>query len=121
MFFLLTWNITMFLVFFHCLIFPFPLFCYRDKSVSFAGDSCCFSFSLGKIQQILEDEIPGVYVHSIRIGNNEIEVGHNYQQFLNIFDEIFHINVKFILFNLKFIFLLFLLQVFLYLYLICLF
>ncbi|KAL6265138.1 hypothetical protein P5V15_005228 [Pogonomyrmex californicus] len=37
------------------------------------GDSCCFSFSLGKIQQILQDEIPGIYVHSIRIGNNEIE------------------------------------------------
>ncbi|XP_034939099.1 palmitoyl-protein thioesterase 1 [Chelonus insularis] len=37
------------------------------------GDSCCFSFSLGQIKNILEQEIPGVYVKSIRIGDNEIE------------------------------------------------
>lgn len=37
------------------------------------GDSCCFSFSLGKIQEILQNEIPGIYVNSIRIGNNLIE------------------------------------------------
>lgn len=41
----------------------------------FAGDSCCFSFSLGKIQEILQNELPGVYVNSIRIGDNIIEVG----------------------------------------------
>ncbi|XP_025263257.1 palmitoyl-protein thioesterase 1 [Camponotus floridanus] len=37
------------------------------------GDSCCFSFSLGKIQHVLQNEIPGVYVKSIRIGDNDIE------------------------------------------------
>ncbi|XP_001603353.1 palmitoyl-protein thioesterase 1 [Nasonia vitripennis] len=37
------------------------------------GDSCCFSYSLGQIKTILEDNIPGVYVKSIRIGNNVIE------------------------------------------------
>ncbi|XP_011167607.1 palmitoyl-protein thioesterase 1 [Solenopsis invicta] len=37
------------------------------------GDSCCFSFSLGRIREFLQEQIPGVYVHSIRIGNNEIE------------------------------------------------
>ncbi|CAL1683959.1 unnamed protein product [Lasius platythorax] len=37
------------------------------------GDSCCFSFSLGKIQEILQNEIPGVYINSIRIGDNVIE------------------------------------------------
>ncbi|XP_033214610.1 palmitoyl-protein thioesterase 1 [Belonocnema kinseyi] len=37
------------------------------------GDSCCFSFSLGYIKKILENEIPGVNVHSIRIGKDEIE------------------------------------------------
>ncbi|XP_014481216.1 PREDICTED: palmitoyl-protein thioesterase 1 [Dinoponera quadriceps] len=34
------------------------------------GDSCCFSFSLGRIKHFLEDEIPKVYVKSIRIGND---------------------------------------------------
>ncbi|XP_012262178.2 palmitoyl-protein thioesterase 1 [Athalia rosae] len=37
------------------------------------GDSCCFSFSLGAVKIILEQNIPGVYVTSIRIGNSEIE------------------------------------------------
>ncbi|XP_012221178.1 palmitoyl-protein thioesterase 1 [Linepithema humile] len=37
------------------------------------GDSCCFTFSLGKIQEILQNEIPGIYINSIRIGNNVIE------------------------------------------------
>ncbi|XP_043280933.1 palmitoyl-protein thioesterase 1 [Venturia canescens] len=37
------------------------------------GDSCCFSFSLGQIKIILEEQIPNVYVKSIRIGNNEME------------------------------------------------
>ncbi|KAK0168978.1 hypothetical protein PV327_002734 [Microctonus hyperodae] len=37
------------------------------------GDSCCFSFSLGKIKNILENEIPGVYVKSIKIGNDVVE------------------------------------------------
>ncbi|XP_011697667.1 PREDICTED: palmitoyl-protein thioesterase 1 [Wasmannia auropunctata] len=54
------------------------------------GDSCCFSFSLGKIQQIIQDEIPGVYVHSIRIGNNEIEDVEN-SYFGNINEQIKHV------------------------------
>lgn len=37
------------------------------------GDSCCFSFSLGRVQQILQDQIPGVYVSSIRIGKSVVE------------------------------------------------
>ncbi|XP_011502224.1 PREDICTED: palmitoyl-protein thioesterase 1 [Ceratosolen solmsi marchali] len=37
------------------------------------GDSCCFSYSLGKVKSVLEENIPGVYVKSIRIGTNNIE------------------------------------------------
>ncbi|KAJ8664775.1 hypothetical protein QAD02_006437 [Eretmocerus hayati] len=37
------------------------------------GDSCCFSYSLGQIKNILEARIPGVYVKSIKIGNNLVE------------------------------------------------
>lgn len=37
------------------------------------GDSCCFSFSLGRIKKLIENRIPDIYVYSIRLGNNEIE------------------------------------------------
>lgn len=39
-----------------------------------AGDTCCFSFSLGTFKSFLEDMLgPNSYVKSIRIGNNEVE------------------------------------------------
>ncbi|CAK1544974.1 unnamed protein product, partial [Leptosia nina] len=37
------------------------------------GDTCCFSFSLGSFKIFLEDQIPDVYVHSLRIGDSIIE------------------------------------------------
>jgi len=37
------------------------------------GDSCCFSFSLGKFKKELETEVPGVYVLSIKIGSDLVE------------------------------------------------
>uniref|UniRef100_A0A0N5AXD8 Palmitoyl-protein thioesterase 1 n=1 Tax=Syphacia muris TaxID=451379 RepID=A0A0N5AXD8_9BILA len=37
------------------------------------GDSCCNPHSMGKIVKILEESIPGVYVRSIKIGNNFLE------------------------------------------------
>ncbi|KAL6430982.1 hypothetical protein ACFW04_007031 [Cataglyphis niger] len=54
------------------------------------GDSCCFSFSLGKIQEILQNEIPGAYINSIRIGNNVIEDVEN-SYFGNINEQIKHV------------------------------
>merc|ERR1712212_356071 len=36
------------------------------------GDSCCNPISMGSIKNYLEDEIAGVYVHSIMIGSNII-------------------------------------------------
>ena len=47
---------------------------YLTTPLNVSGDSCCFSFSLGQIKTIIEEQIPGVYVKSVRIGNNEIEV-----------------------------------------------
>ncbi|XP_015595501.1 palmitoyl-protein thioesterase 1 [Cephus cinctus] len=47
------------------------------------GDSCCFSFSLGQIKIILEDQIPGVYVKSIMIGQDEIQDVEN-SYFMNV-------------------------------------
>ncbi|XP_026316775.1 palmitoyl-protein thioesterase 1 [Hyposmocoma kahamanoa] len=37
------------------------------------GDTCCFSFSLGGFQRFLEEQLKGVYVHSLRIGNSTTE------------------------------------------------
>ncbi|KOB72694.1 Palmitoyl-protein thioesterase 1 [Operophtera brumata] len=37
------------------------------------GDTCCASFSLGSFKLFLEKTIPGVYVHSLRIGNSTVE------------------------------------------------
>ncbi|XP_033123697.1 palmitoyl-protein thioesterase 1-like [Anneissia japonica] len=34
------------------------------------GDSCCNPLSLGNIQKMIEKQVPGIYVHSLRIGNN---------------------------------------------------
>lgn len=37
------------------------------------GDTCCVSVSLGSFKLFLEKNIPGVYVNSLRVGNNTIE------------------------------------------------
>ncbi|XP_028170288.1 palmitoyl-protein thioesterase 1 [Ostrinia nubilalis] len=37
------------------------------------GDTCCMPYSLGYIKHFLEQQIPGVYVHSIRVGDNTVE------------------------------------------------
>ena len=39
-----------------------------------AGDSCCNPLSMGSIKRMLEQKLPGVYVRSLMIGNNVIEV-----------------------------------------------
>ncbi|CAG5101142.1 Similar to PPT1: Palmitoyl-protein thioesterase 1 (Macaca fascicularis) [Cotesia congregata] len=51
------------------------------------GDSCCFSFSLGAIKNIIEEEIPGIYVKSVKIGNNVIEDVEN-SYFKNVNEQI---------------------------------
>ncbi|CAH0546472.1 unnamed protein product [Brassicogethes aeneus] len=43
------------------------------------GDSCCFSFSLGAFKNRLTQQLPGVYVLSLRIGSsmvNDVENGY---------------------------------------------
>ncbi|CAH1774934.1 unnamed protein product, partial [Owenia fusiformis] len=37
------------------------------------GDSCCNPLSMGSIERLIEKYVPGVYVHSLEIGNNIIE------------------------------------------------
>ncbi len=45
----------------------------RKATVFYAGDSCCNPFSLGSIAKLLEQTLPGVYVYSVRIGDNIAE------------------------------------------------
>lgn len=39
-----------------------------------AGDSCCNPMSMGYIQKLVEKKIPGIYVLSLKIGSNMIQV-----------------------------------------------
>lgn len=39
-----------------------------------AGDSCCNPVSMGYIQKLVEKKIPGIYVLSLKIGSNMIQV-----------------------------------------------
>ncbi|KAK4327873.1 hypothetical protein Pmani_001680 [Petrolisthes manimaculis] len=36
------------------------------------GDTCCFPFSMGRIKELVEQRIPGIYVRSLMIGDNII-------------------------------------------------
>ncbi|KAK3863644.1 hypothetical protein Pcinc_030607 [Petrolisthes cinctipes] len=36
------------------------------------GDTCCFPFSMGRIKELVEQRIPGIYVRSLMIGANII-------------------------------------------------
>lgn len=52
-------------------------FSVTTKHVSFyfyfSGDSCCFPFSLGSIKKLLESQLEGVYVKSLKIGGSLVE------------------------------------------------
>jgi len=51
------------------------------------GDTCCNPLSMGYIKKIIEDQLPGIYVHSLMIGNNIIEDQMN-GFFMNVNDQI---------------------------------
>ncbi|XP_026676545.1 palmitoyl-protein thioesterase 1 [Diaphorina citri] len=51
------------------------------------GDSCCNPFSLGHFSKFLEEQMPTVYIKSLRIGNNSIEDIEN-GFFMNINDQV---------------------------------
>jgi hypothetical protein len=40
----------------------------------FEGDSCCNPLSMGSIQNLIEKNVPGSYVLSLKIGKNTEEV-----------------------------------------------
>jgi len=51
------------------------------------GDSCCNPFSMGSVTRYIEKQIPGVYVHSLMIGENVVQDTEN-GFFLNINSQI---------------------------------
>lgn len=51
------------------------------------GDTCCSPMSLGKIDSLLKQQIPGVYVHSLKLGksvSDDLESGY----FANVNEEV---------------------------------
>lgn len=40
------------------------------------GDSCCNPLSMGAIKKMVEEEVPGIYVQSLMIGNSVLQVQH---------------------------------------------
>jgi len=51
------------------------------------GDTCCDPLSMGYIKRVIEEQIPGIHVHSLMIGNNVIEDKLN-GFFMNVNDQI---------------------------------
>lgn len=37
------------------------------------GDSCCNPLSLGSLVKLLKRQLPGPYIHSLRVGSNIVE------------------------------------------------
>jgi palmitoyl-protein thioesterase len=51
------------------------------------GDTCCNPLSMGYIKRVIEEQLPGIYVKSLMIGNNVIEDELN-GFFMNVNDQI---------------------------------
>lgn len=47
---------------------------WRISVFCLAGDSCCNPVSMGYIKKLVEKKIPGIYVLSLKIGSNLIQV-----------------------------------------------
>jgi palmitoyl-protein thioesterase len=57
------------------------------------GDTCCYPFSMGKIKNLIEQNLPGIYVYSIEVGNT-IEQDELNSYFMNVNDQIDYICKK---------------------------
>jgi palmitoyl-protein thioesterase len=51
------------------------------------GDTCCYSWSMGRIQKLIESQLPGVYVNSIMVGQSVAEDELN-SFFMNVNDQV---------------------------------
>ncbi|KAK2518646.1 Ppt1 [Columba guinea] len=66
----------------HCAAAAVPLVIWHGM-----GDSCCNPMSMGYIKKMVEDKIPGIYVLSLKIGNNMIQDMQN-SFFMNVNDQV---------------------------------
>jgi len=57
------------------------------------GDTCCYPFSMGHIKELIEQNLPGVYVYSIEVGNTLEEDEWN-SFFMNVNDQIDYVCKK---------------------------
>jgi len=51
------------------------------------GDTCCYPFSMGAIKNLIEKNLPGIYVYSIEVGNSIEEDEYN-SYFMNVNDQL---------------------------------
>jgi len=51
------------------------------------GDTCCYPFSMGKIKELIEKNLPGIYVYSIEVGES-IEADEINSYLMNVNDQI---------------------------------
>lgn len=58
--------------------------CNKVTVTLLPGDSCCNPLSMGAVKKMVEEEVPGVYVLSLMIGKNVIEVNSRSSQCLVI-------------------------------------
>jgi palmitoyl-protein thioesterase len=75
-------------IFLFVLLFTFGNATYRPVVLWHGmGDTCCYPWSMGMIKRWIEDGFPGIYVHSIMVGNNIIEDEFN-GYFMNVNDQL---------------------------------
>lgn len=42
----------------------------KVRTLWFLGDCCCNPLSMGSVKKLFEEQIPGVYVHSLQLGSS---------------------------------------------------
>jgi len=57
------------------------------------GDTCCYPFSMGKIKDLIEQYLPGIYVYSIEVGTSLEDDAFN-SYFMNVNDQIEYVHAK---------------------------
>jgi len=58
------------------------------------GDTCCYPFSMGRIKDLIEEQLPGIYVYSVMVGDS-IQEDKRAGFFGNVNDQIEQIYEKF--------------------------
>jgi len=57
------------------------------------GDTCCYPFSMGKLKDLIEAHLPGIYVYSIEVGDS-IEADELNGYFMNVNEQIDYVCKK---------------------------